>query len=76
MIISNIIFVVPNIILITKVELKIDFNTNTFDFYAFFVFNSLLTNIVYCVGNTVTFFIYTKKFSETYFQGGYIPPPP
>ena len=65
MVIANIIIAVSHIIVITKLT-NSEFGQMT---------GYLVVNIAFSVGSTVAFVDYTKKFSETFFHGGYIAPP-
>ena len=67
MVIANIILAVSHIILMTKL--------NANDQIGLSMIELLLADIVCSVASTGAFVNYTKKFSETFFHGGYIAPP-
>ena len=68
MAITNIILAVSHIIVITKLNPNTEVGLTMIEL--------LVANIVCSVASTGAFVNYTKKFSETFFHGGYIAPPP
>jgi hypothetical protein len=75
MVIANIIFIVPHIILIIKVDYKIGFEPRRLGNFYLFVLENLVSDIIFNIACTGAFYYYTKKLSETFYTGGYIPPP-